>query len=126
MVSHMFKSSGVFLGLIYSMFVIDVYGLVWRIIYVSGIALHCKFIVPLAKHRIIINAPIYFVSYLYLWCLMSMTLSPTYICGQLGLYYRKYDIFKFVLGFLWRNNSQSTVSFIRIIISQPNINWPGL
>ena len=73
----MLTLSDIFLGLKSSTFVSDLYGLMGRILYVISTTPHSKFTVPLVKHRVIKNGPVYGVSYLYAVCLWSMTLSPT-------------------------------------------------
>ena len=73
----MLKLSDIFLGLISSTFVSDLYGLMRSILYLICIKPHCKFTVPLLKQRVITNAPVYGVSFLYGVCLLIMTLSPS-------------------------------------------------
>ena len=53
------------------------YGLIRHILYLISVAPYCKFTVPLLKHCVIKNGPVYRVSYLYSVCLVIMTLSPT-------------------------------------------------
>ena len=73
----MLTSSHIFLGLISSTFVSDLYGLIQRILYLICIGPYYIFTVPLIKQRVLINGPVYGVSYLYAAWLVSMNLSPT-------------------------------------------------
>ena len=74
---HMLTSSHIFLGLITSTLVSDLYGSMWRIVYVIFVAPCRKFAVPWIKHYIIKNGTLYGVSYLYAAWLLSITLSLT-------------------------------------------------
>ena len=74
--NHMLTSPHIFLGLISPKFVSDLYGLIRRILYLN-FGPYCIFTVPLVKHCVIKNGPVYGVSYLYAACLLIMTSSPT-------------------------------------------------
>ena len=73
----------IFQHLISSMFVLDVYWLIWRILWLVFIAPHCHVTVPLVQHCIITNGPLYRVSHLYAALLTSITLSPNLYGGSL-------------------------------------------
>ena len=76
-VDHMLTSLHTFSGLIYSMFVSDIYGLIRRILCLIFIGPHCKVTMILVQHCVITNVPLYGVSYLYADLLVTMTLSLT-------------------------------------------------
>ena len=67
----------IFFELKSSTLVSDLYNLMQRILYLSCIAPHSKFTVPLANHCVITKGTLYGVSYLYSVWLVSMNLSPT-------------------------------------------------
>ena len=69
---HMLTLPYIFYGLISSTFVLDVYGLIWRILYLIVFRTYCKVTAPLVKHRVIANGPLYGFSYLYAPLLLSM------------------------------------------------------
>ena len=73
----MLTLSYIFYGLKSSMFVSGLYGLILRILYLIFDGPYCNGTVPLVKHRVIKNGPLYGVSYLYSEWLLSMTLSTT-------------------------------------------------
>ena len=73
----MLTSTDIFLGLISSTLTSDLYGLMRRILYLIFIATHCKFIMPLLKHRLTTNGHVCGVSYLYAVCLLIINLSLT-------------------------------------------------
>ena len=73
----MLTASYIFFESEYSTLVLDLYGLMRRILYVIYIAPHCNITMPLVKHCVIIKGPLYEVSYLYAVCLVIMNLSPT-------------------------------------------------
>ena len=73
----MLTSSYMVFELEYLTLVSESYGLMQCILYVIFIAQFFNITVPLAKHYVITNGPIYGVSYLYAVYLVSMTLSPT-------------------------------------------------
>ena len=55
----MLTSSDIFLGLISSTFVSDLYGLMRRILCLIFIAPHCRFTVPFVQHCVITKGPVY-------------------------------------------------------------------
>ena len=73
----MLTFSHIFLGLISSTFVSDLYGLIRRMLCLFFIGPYFIFTVPLLKHDVITNAPLNGVSYLYVSLLLSMNLSLT-------------------------------------------------
>ena len=73
----MLTSSDIFIELESSTLVSDLYGLIWRILYLIFIETHCKSTVPFVKKCVITKDPLYGVSYLYAVFLVRMTLSPT-------------------------------------------------
>ena len=73
----MLTSSYIFLGLMSSTFISDVYGLMQCILIQIFIPPHFKVTVTLVQHYVIKNGPFYGVSSLYPALLLSMTLSPT-------------------------------------------------
>ena len=58
-------SSCVFHVLISSTFVLDLYGLMQRILYVIYVTIYCKFTAPLVKNHFISTGTLYGVSYMY-------------------------------------------------------------
>ena len=64
-------------GLIYSTLILDVYGLIWCLLYLLSIAPHCNETVPLVQHYFIKNGTLNGVSYFYAAWVLSMTLSST-------------------------------------------------
>ena len=61
----MMTSSDIFFELIYLTLVSDLYGLIQHLLYLIFVGPHCKFTMPLVKHRVITNGPVYDVSYFY-------------------------------------------------------------
>ena len=72
----MLTLSYIFYGLKSSMFVSGLYGLILRILYLIFDGPYCNGTVPLVKHRVIKNGPLYGVSYLCEVWSVSMTLYP--------------------------------------------------
>ena len=73
----MLTSSYMFFELESLTLVSESYGLMQCILYVIFVAQFFNFTVPLVKHYVITNGPIYGVSYLYAVCLVRITLSTT-------------------------------------------------
>ena len=73
----MLTSSYIFPGLIPTMFVSDLYGLIQRILYLILFRPYCIVTVMLVQHPVITDGPLYGISYLYAALLLTMTLSPT-------------------------------------------------
>ena len=60
---HMLKLSHIFWGLISSMFVSYLYGLIWNILYQICFGPYCIMTTPLVQHCVIKNGSLYGVSY---------------------------------------------------------------
>ena len=73
----MLTSSHIFLGLISSTFVSDLYGRMQRLLCLICITPYYIFTVTLEKHRVIKDGTLYGVSYFYVAWLVRTTLSPT-------------------------------------------------
>ena len=73
----MLTASNIFFELEYSTLVPDLYELIRRKLYLICVAQFCNFTVPLVKHSVITNGPVYGVLYFYAVCLVIMMLSPT-------------------------------------------------
>ena len=73
----MLTASSIFIELIYSTLVSDLYGLMQRILCLIYVAPYFNVTVPLVKHCVITKGPLYGVSYLYAVWLVSMNLSRT-------------------------------------------------
>ena len=76
MVIRILTSSDIFMGLISSTFVSDLFELMRRILHFICIAPHCKSNVPLVEQRPIRNGPCMSFHICKALFLLSMTLSP--------------------------------------------------
>ena len=91
---HMLKSSHMFLVLISSTFVSNLYGLIRSILCFVCIGPYCIVTVPLVQHWVITNGPLYGVSYLYAALLLSITLSFLGILYlRLGIHGQLFTVF---------------------------------
>ena len=72
---HMLISLYIFLLLISSTCVSDVYGFIWHIICIMFIGQNSNVTMLLVQHRVIRNGPLYVISYLSAELLGNMTLS---------------------------------------------------
>ena len=121
--NHVLKLSHIFWGLISSIFVSYLYGLIRHILCLICIGLYWNVTMLLVQHYVIKNGPLYGVSYLYAALLVSMTLSLTlYLWSNRFISLHILSLLLCVY-FHWCINYQSTLSFIRRIISQPDTNF---
>ena len=67
LIIHMLTASSIFFVLNFLTLVLDIYGLMRRILYVICIAPHCNSTVPLVKHCVIIKGP-YITFCIYMQC----------------------------------------------------------
>ena len=72
----MLTASSIFIELIYSTLVSDLYGLMQHILYLICVTPYRKLTIPLVKNQLIANGTLYCVSYFYTVWLLIMTLSP--------------------------------------------------
>ena len=82
----MLTASSIFFGSKSSTLVLDLYGLMGRILYVIFITPHCNSNMPLTKHCVITKGPLYGVSYLYAVWLVRMTFLQLYSHIQVYVY----------------------------------------
>ena len=120
----MLTLSHIFSGVISSTFVSYLYGLMWHILCLIYIIPHCNVNMPFVHHCIIKNGPLYRVSYFYAVLLLRINLAPTLCHENLFLIFLLILYLLICAWFRWHVNSQSTLCYIRRIISRPNTNWP--
>ena len=73
----MLTSSHICFELKYSTLVSDLYGLMWRILYLIPFVPYCNETMLLVQHSVIKNGTVYLVLHLILVYLVSMNLSTT-------------------------------------------------
>ena len=126
MVIYVLTLSSIFLELKSSTLLFNLYVLIRRKLFLCCIVQYFKFTVPLVKQCVTTKGTLYGVSYLYAVWLRSITLSTTFIVKVNSMF--------ILAGFISINLCLILLTyylpihpiFIRIIISRPNMNYPGL
>ena len=116
----------IFQRLLSSMFVSDIYGLMWCIFYPIFVAPYCNVTIPLFQHFLISDRHLYGVWYLkqhYYWVCIYLWLYS----GGLPFHYFLRMLSLLICScFQWCINSQSTICFMGIIALRHNTNFPGI